>query len=498
VSYFIGIDTSTTATKALLMDEQGSIVAIGRSTYDFAAPHPLWSEQDPQLWWEATVAAIREVLSTSGVSGADIGGIGLTGQMHGLVMLGADGRVLRPAILWNDQRTQDECDEIRSLIGAERLIATTGNDALTGFTAPKILWVRNNEPAVFERTEHILLPKDYLRYLLTGEFGTDRAGASGTILFDLAERDWSRAIVKELGIPNDWLPKTHEGPEVTGALTAKAADATGVTAGTPVFAGGGDQSANAVGVGAVSPGIIAMSIGTSGVVFAPTATPAIEPMGRLHAFCHCVPNTWSLMGVMLSAAGSLQWFRDQLAPDRSFPEISAMAASVPAASNGLFFLPYLSGERTPHPDPLARGAFVGLTVRHELSHMARSVMEGVAFGLKDSAELISTATDVGEVRVSGGGASSPVWLQIVADVMNLPLRVVGTEEAAAHGAALLAATGAGAFGSVAEASSYAVKVGAPIEPTTDAAIYEDAYGTYRDLYPALRAAFHRSARLDTP
>lgn len=498
MSYFIGIDTSTTATKALLMDDQGSIVAIGRSTYDFAAPHPLWSEQDPQLWWEATVAAIREVLSTSGVSGADIGGIGLTGQMHGLVMLGADGRVLRPAILWNDQRTQDECDEIRSLIGAERLIATTGNDALTGFTAPKILWVRNNEPAVFERTEHILLPKDYLRYLLTGEFATDRAGASGTILFDLAERDWSRAIVKELGIPNDWLPKTHEGPEVTGALTAKAADATGVAAGTPVFAGGGDQSANAVGVGAVSPGIIAMSIGTSGVVFAPTATPAIEPMGRLHAFCHCVPDTWSLMGVMLSAAGSLQWFRDELAPDRSFPEISAMAASVPAASNGLFFLPYLSGERTPHPDPLARGAFVGLTVRHERRHMARSVMEGVAFGLKDSAELISAATDVGEVRVSGGGASSPAWLQIVADVMNLPLRVVGTEEAAAHGAALLAATGAGAFGSVTEASSYAVEVGVPIEPTRNAAIYADAYGTYRDLYPALRAAFHRSARLDTP
>jgi len=498
MSYFLGIDTSTTATKALLMDDQGSIVAIGRSTYNFASPHPLWSEQDPRLWWEATVAAIREVLSMAGVSGGEIGGIGLTGQMHGLVMLGADGRVLRPAILWNDQRTQDECDEIRSLIGAEQLITTTGNDALTGFTAPKILWVKNKEPAVFERTEHVLLPKDYVRYLLTGEFATDRAGASGTILFDLAERDWSRAIVTELGIPEGWLPKTHEGPDVTGTLTSEAADATGIAVGTPVFAGGGDQSANAVGVGAVSPGIIAMSIGTSGVVFAPTATPAIEPRGRLHAFCHCVPDTWSLMGVMLSAAGSLQWFRDQLAPDRSYPEISAMAASVAAASNGLFFLPYLSGERTPHPDPLARGAFVGLTVRHELSHMARSVMEGVAFGLKDSAELISAATHVGEVRVSGGGASSPVWLQIVADIMNLPLRVVGTEEAAAHGAALLAATGAGAFGSVAEASSYAVDVGAPIEPTIDAAIYGDAYGTYQDLYPALRTAFHRSARLDTP
>lgn len=497
MSYFIGVDSSTTATKALLMDEEGSILAIGRSAYGRETPHPLWSEQSPDLWWQATIAAIHEVLSMSGVSGTDISGIGLTGQMHGLVMLDGGGNVLRPAILWNDQRTQDECDEIRTRIGRTRLISITGNDALTGFTAPKILWVKNNEPAVYERTEHILLPKDYVRYRLTGGYATDRAGGSGTILFNLADRDWSSEIVNKLGIPQSWLPRSYEGPEATGTVTPDAASATGVAAGTPVFAGGGDQAANAVGVGAVSPGIVALSIGTSGVVFAPTASPVTEPEGRLHSFCHSVPDTWHLMGVMLSATGSLQWFRDQLAPDRSLPELGDLASGVPAASNGLLFLPYLSGERTPHPDPLARGAFVGLTARHGLSHMARSVMEGVAFGLRDSVELIRSATDVGEIRASGGGASNRVWLQIIADVLDMPVRVVGTQEAAAHGAALLAATGAGAFGSVPEASSAAVEVGDPVEPTSDAVRYESAYGLYRNLYPALRATFHQTARLET-
>lgn len=496
MSYFIGIDSSTTATKALLMDEQGSIVGIGRSSYGFETPNPLWAEQEPHLWWTATVEAIQEALVIGNVSGADVGGIGLAGQMHGLVILDEHGTVLRPAILWNDQRTQDECDEIRARIGTKRLISVTGNDALTGFTAPKILWVKNNESHVFDRTAHILLPKDYVRYRLTGQFSTDRAGGSGTMLFDLAQRDWSRDIVDELGIPSDWLPTTYEGPEVTGTLTAEAAKATGLEIGTLVFAGGGDQAANAVGVGAVAPGVVAMSIGTSGVVFASTATPAIEPQGRLHAFCHSVPDTWHLMGVMLSAAGSLQWFRDRMVPELSFGEIGNMADSVPAMSNGLIFLPYLSGERTPHPDPLARAAFVGLTVRHGLEHMARSVMEGVAFGLKDSVELIATMTDLGEVRISGGGASSPVWLQIIADVTNLPVRVVGTPEGAAHGAALLAAVGAGAFGSVAEASTYAVETGAPIEPGADSGRYGEAYDTYRGLYPALRSTFHRSADLE--
>ena len=496
MSYFIGIDSSTTATKALLTNEQGSILGVGRSTYDFETPHPLWSEQSPDLWWNATIAAINEVLSATGVAGSDINGIGLTGQMHGLVMLDESGRVLRPSILWNDQRTQIECDEIRSRIGRTRLISVTGNDALTGFTAPKILWVRNNEPRVFDKTEHILLPKDYVRYRLTGEYATDKAGGSGTILFNLADRDWSTEIVDDLGIPREWLPRTYEGTEITGTLTAGASAATGIPAGTPVFAGGGDQETNAVGVGAVSPGVVAMSIGTSGVVFSSTTTPAIEPEGRLHAFCHAVPETWHLMGVMLSAAGSLRWLQEKLAPNRSFDELSTMASGVPAASNGLLFLPYLSGERTPHPDPLARGAFVGLTLRHGLDHMTRSVMEGVAFGLRDSAELIKSAADLGEVRVSGGGASSKVWLQIIADVMDLPVRVADTSEGSAHGAALLAATGSGAFATIAEATNHAVQVGEPLEPTPDSTHYESTYQMYRDLYPALKETFHRSARLD--
>ncbi|MGI9665853.1 MAG: xylulokinase, partial [Acidimicrobiia bacterium] len=426
---------------------------------------------------------------------SDVGGIGLTGQMHGLVVLDADGEVLRPAILWNDQRTQAECDEIRQLVGTEELISITGNDALTGFTAPKIRWVMNNEPDIAKRIRHVLLPKDYVRYRLTGEFATDRAGASGTILFDLAKRDWSPEIIDALSIPREWLPKTHEGPEATGTVGHSAAEATGVKAGTPVFAGGGDQAANAVGVGAVSPGVVAMSIGTSGVVFAPTATPAIEPQGRLHGFCHSVPDTWHLMGVMLSAAGSMQWFRDTITPGLPFSDVSDMAGSVAAASDGLVFLPYLSGERTPHPDPLARGAFVGLTVRHGLPHMARSVMEGVAYGLRDIAELIKESTELGEIRASGGGAASPLWIQIIADVLNAPVQVVGTPEAAAHGASLLAATGGGAFRSVQEASSASVRIDSRTEPSSDAARYADGYELYRGMYPALQPSFAPAAAL---
>ena len=496
MSYFIGIDSSTTATKALLMDAVGSIVAIGRSEYDFETPKPLWSEQSPLLWWEATLAAINEAISTGGVPADSVRGIGLTGQMHGLVMLDGKGEVLRPSILWNDQRTQDECDEIRDRIGRSELIAVTGNDALTGFTAPKILWVKHHEPDVFDRTEHVLLPKDYVRYRLTGEYAVDRAGGSGTILFDLVRRDWSDPIVDSLGIPRHWLPQTFEGTEETGGLGEEAAALTGIPAGTPVYAGGGDQAANAVGVGAVTPGVGAVSIGTSGVVFASTDEPAIEPEGRLHAFCHAVPDMWHLMGVMLSAAGSFEWFRNAVAPDTPYDQLDAAAAGVPAGSNGLMFLPYLSGERTPHPDPLARGAFVGLTVRHGVPHMTRAVMEGVSFGLRDAAELVRTVAPLGEVRASGGGASSPLWLQILADVFGVPVRVVGTPEAAAHGAALLAATGAGAFASVGEATAESVEVGPSIDPGPDRLVYEDAYGMYVDGYPALRELSHRLSTLD--
>lgn len=496
MSHYLGIDTSTTATKALVMDGDGAVVAVGRSEYEFATPRPLWSEQSADLWWDGTVAAIREALAAAGVEGRDVAGIGLTGQMHGLVLLDEAGDVLRPAILWNDQRTQAECDEIRATIGRSRLIAVTGNDALTGFTAPKILWVRNHEPDVFARAASVLLPKDYVRYRLTDTLAVDRAGGSGTLLFDVRRRDWSDDVLQALELERRLFPPTFEGTEVTGSVSATAAEATGLVEGTPVVGGGGDQSANGVGVGAIDPGIVAMSIGTSGVVFAASRHPVIEPDGRLHAFCHAVPDRWHLMGVMLSAAGSYRWFKDELAADRGFAELDAAAASVAAGANGLVFLPYLSGERTPHPDPEARGAFVGLTVRHGLAHMTRAVMEGVAFGLRDSVELMAQQIDLGEVRVSGGGASSPVWLQVVADVLGRPVRVVGTAESAAHGAAILAATGTGGFASVAEACSVAVELGTVTEPSEASAVYDDVYAVFRDLYPALREPFHRLTGLD--
>ncbi len=496
MSHFLGIDASTTATKALLMDASGAVVAIGRSEYGFETPWPLWSEQSPLLWWDGAQQAIRQSLGEAGVTGADVGAVGLTGQMHGLVLLDGAGRVLRPAILWNDQRTAAECDEIRERVGRRRLIDITGNDALTGFTAPKILWVRNHEPDVFNRVAHVLLPKDYVRYRLTGVFAVDRAGGSGTLLFDLAARDWSPDVVAALDIPPGVLPPTFEGTSITGEVTAAAAAATGLRAGTPVVAGGGDQAANGVGVGAVAPGIVAMSIGTSGVVFAAADRPVVEREGRLHAFCHAVPGTWHLMGVMLSAAGSYRWFTDELAPGRSYAELDAAVAATAPGAGGLVFLPYLTGERTPHPDPTARGAFVGLTVRHGLGHLARAVMEGVAFGLRDMVELMAAVLDLGEVRVSGGGAASRQWLRIVADVLGRPVRLVGTAESAAHGAAILAASGAGAFGSVAEACDAAVELGAVVEPEDHGGAYDDAYGIYRDLYPALRESFGPLARLD--
>ena len=497
MSYFVGIDSSTTATKALLMDDEGAVVAIGRSEYDFETPRPLWSEQSPHLWWDATVIAIREALEQGGIDGAAVAGIGLTGQMHGLVLLDDQGEVLRPSILWNDQRTQAECDEIRERVGSQELLTITGNDALTGFTAPKILWVRNNEPDVTDRVAHVLLPKDYVRFRLTDTYAVDRAGGSGTILFDLASRDWSTEVARILDIPMEWLPPTFEGPDVTGVVTEEASALTGLRPGTPVVAGGGDQAANGVGVGAVVPGVVAMSVGTSGVVFAAADRPVVEPAGRLHAFCHAVPGMWHLMGVMLSAAGSYRWFKDTFAPGITYDELNNAAGTVPAGAEGLVFLPYLTGERTPHPDPLARGAFVGLTVRHRLGHMARAVMEGVAFGLRDSVELMAAEMELGEVRVSGGGASSDLWLRIIADVIGLPVRVVGTAESAAHGAAMLAAVGVGAFDSVGEACETAVEVGETTEPGQDAAVYDEVYRVYRDLYPALREPFHRLSYLDT-
>jgi len=390
MTYFLGIDASTTGVKALLIDAAGQVVATATTDLALSTPQPLWSEQNPEDWWAGAASSIRAVLRDAGVpqDGAAIGAIGLTGQMHGLTLLDQAGRVLRPAILWNDQRTGAECDDIRARLGKERLIQITGNDALTGFTAPKILWVQKHEPDIFAKIGQILLPKDYVRFRLTGSYATDRAGGAGTLLFNLAERNWSPEVLAALDIPAGWLPKTHEGPEVTGQVSAAAAEVTGLKVGTPVVGGGGDQAAQAVGVGAIEPGIVALTLGTSGVVFASTDEPFIELEGRLHAFCHAAPGRWHLMGVMLSAAGSLRWYRDTLAAGADFDALLAPAAAIPPGSEGLLFLPYLTGERTPHPDPLARGAWVGLTVRHTQPHFSRAVLEGVAFGLRDSFEII--------------------------------------------------------------------------------------------------------------
>jgi xylulokinase len=486
----LGVDSSTTATKAVLVGPDGAVVAAAGSGYPVDTPHPGWSEQDPDRWWEATRTAIRAVLDEAGLPGAAVAAVGLTGQMHGSVLLDAAGAVVRPALLWNDQRTAAQCEEIRRRVGPQRLVALTGNDALTGFTAPKLLWVRENEPDAWARVAHLLLPKDYVRFRLTGALATDVADASGTLLLDVAHRVFSAEVLADLDLAPTLLPALHEGPEVTGTVTGDAAEATGLLAGTPVVAGGGDQAATAVGVGAVTPQVGALSLGTSGVVFVPTAGPVVEPQGRVHAFCHALPATWHVMGVMLSAAGSLRWYRDTLAPGEDFATLVAEAAAVPAGAEGLRFLPYLTGERTPHADPSARGAFVGLTVRHTRAHLTRAVLEGVAFGLRDSLELMRTAGVPlpGQLRASGGGAASALWRQVVADVLGVPLVLTRTTEGAAYGAALLATVAGGWFTSVPEASAALVSTGEVTEPA-EADRYAAAYASFDRLYPALAPEF---------
>ncbi|MFW5772046.1 MAG: xylulokinase [Phototrophicaceae bacterium] len=497
MAYLLGLDISTTGAKALIIDAQGAVVGSHTTPQPISAPHPLWSEQNPADWWAGMTASIQAVLAETGIDSGAIQAVGLTGQMHGLVLLDAAGKVLRPSILWNDQRTQAQCDEMTEKIGFERLIELTGNRALTGFTAPKILWVRQNEPEVYERAAHVLLPKDYIRFMLSGEYATDLAGAAGTSLLNVAERRWSAEVLDALEIPAEWMPPVHEGPQITNTVSAAGAEATGLKAGTPIVGGGGDQAAGAVGMGAVEPRIIGLTVGTSGVVFAPLDRYAYEPEGRLHAFCHAVPGQWHFMGVMLSAAGSLQWYRDTLAPNTDFNALLAEVTDVPPGSEGLLFLPYLTGERTPHPDPLARGAFVGLTARHTRAHMTRAVLEGVAFGLKDSFTLIEQvglAEDI-ELRVSGGGAKSAVWRQILADVLGAPLVGVSTTEGGAFGAALLAAVGADLYPDVQTACAQTIVTGEPTAPGTNRDAYGEAYALYRSLYPALRDAFARAAEL---
>lgn len=501
-NYLLGLDVSTTGSKAVLIDEGGRVVATASNGHPLSTPRPAWSEQEPADWWTASVASIRRVLEDSGARPEEVAGVGMTGQMHGLVLLDGAGEVLRPAILWNDQRTAAQCASITEAVGAERVLQITGNPVLPGFTAPKIVWVRENEPEIYARVAHFLLPKDYVRYRLTGEMVCDVSDASGTSVFDVGRRTWSDEMLSALGIPREWVPDVTESPVVSAHVTAEGAKLTGLLEGTPVVSGAGDNAAAAVGTGIIRPGVISASLGTSGVVFAPLESYQPEPAGRLHAFCHAVPGQWHLMGVMLSAAGSLRWYRDAISgPEEgpSFDTLVGEAGEVPAGAEGLLFLPYLSGERTPHPDPDARGAFVGLSLRHERGHLTRAVLEGVAFGLKDSVELMKPlGLSVDRVRVAGGGTRSQVWRQILADVFDAELATTDATEGAAYGAALLAGVGAGVFDSVEAASDRAVREVEHVTPGPNAARYAEIYPRYRALYPALAAEFGAMARLLEP
>jgi xylulokinase len=485
----IGVDVGTSGTRALAVTTEGELVAEANRPHDLLTPRPGWSEQDPAQWWDATKAVLAEVAPQTG----DVIGLGLTGQMHGSVFLDAAGAVIRPALLWNDQRTAAECDEITERVGAERLLELAGNPALTGFQAPKILWLARHEPDAYARVAAVLLPKDYVRLRLTGERATDASDAAGTLLLDVRARDWSAEILEALEIPREWLPAVFEGPEVTGTLTDALADELGLPRGLPVAAGGGDNAAAAVGVGVVREGALSSSIGTSGVIFAHRDAFAPDPSGRVHAFCHAVPGAWHLMSVTLSAGGSLSWWRD-VAGD-AFDALVGEAEAVESGSEGLLFLPYLTGERTPHLDPEARGAFVGLTVRHGRGHLTRAVMEGVAYSMRDGLEVMrGLGTPDDDVRAVGGGSRSPLWLQLQADVYGRPVRRTVIDEGPAYGAALLAGVAAGAFAGVDEASARVRLRQEVTEPDAERARrYDELYGTYVDLYPALRDAMHALA-----
>jgi xylulokinase len=505
MSYLLGIDVGTTGSKTLLIDECGEVVASAMVEYAMHTPHPLWAEQDPADWWQATVEGIQRVLA--GVDAAEVKGLGLTGQMHGLVLLDGSGEVLRPCIMWNDQRTGPQCAAITERLGLDRIIAWTANPVLPGFTAPKIVWVRENEPQVYDRVARVLLPKDFIRYKLTGGFATDKAGASGTSLLDVVERTWSQEMAEELDIPADWLPVSYEGPEVTGTVTSQAAELTGLPVGLPVVAGGGDQEAQAVGTGIVHEGLVSATLGTSGVVFAHTDEPKVDSQGRLQSYCHAVPGKWHVMGVMLSAGGSFRWFRDtlgrlekataELTGHDPYEHLTAEAARVPAGSEGLIFLPYLTGERMPYSDPNARGSFFGLTIRHDKPHLVRSVLEGVAYGLRDLLELVRDfGLSIEQVRASGGGARSELWRQILADVFATELVTINVTEGAAYGAALLASVGAGIYPSVEEACEATIHIVTRTEPKPEhVKFYGAYYPVYRSLYAALKPAFDSVAQV---
>lgn len=491
--WWLGIDVGTGGTRAIAVDERGKVRAQAMAAHeDIHMERPLWAEQRPENWWEAARAAVGRLLTESGVRAEEIGGIGLSGQMHGLTMLDEKGEVIRPALIWCDQRSQAEVDAINRRLGERAILEATANPVLTGFTLPKLIWVRDHDRASYARLRHILLPKDYLRYELTGEFASEVSDASGTAMFDVAGRRWSEAMVKGMELDERWLPRVVESPEVTGVVSEKAAAATGLKAGTPVVGGGGDQASSAVGNGIVKPGPVSCTLGTSGVVFSHMERPNYDARGRVHTFCHAAPGAWHVMGVTQGAGLSLQWFRGQMAPEASYDELMREAAEAPAGAQGLYWLPYLMGERTPHLDASARGGWIGLTAKHKRADLIRALIEGVCYSQKDCLDLVEgLGGKVATVRASGGGARSAFWRQTLANVLGRPVVSLETEEGSAYGAALLALAGTEAGGDVAGVCGMAVKEVGQVDPEPEAAaIYAEGHKAYRALYPSLRGFFH--------
>ena len=501
----LGLDIGTSGTKALLLNAKGVVLATAESPHDLKTPRPGWTEQDPENWWQACLIATAMALKKAKLRKSQISAIGLSGQMHGSVFLGDGPNALRPALLWNDQRTVAQCEQIEEKAGGRKqLLAMVSNPALTGFTAPKILWFMQNQPAKYEKCRHILLPKDYIRYRLTGEYASEVSDASGTLLLDVKARRWHEILISRIGIDRSLLPRLTESQEVSGRVTVAVARATGLPVGIPVVGGAGDQAAGAVGAGVVQSGLLSSAIGTSGVIFAASAMPQTDPLGRVHTMCHAIPNTWCVFGCMLSAGGSLQWLRNtmfasQIAELRKqkkdlsviYPQMIAMAQTVATGSENLFFLPYLTGERCPHPDPHARGCFIGLTPRHSMAHLIRATLEGITMGMREQVGIMrEMGIAVTQVRAGGGGSRSDFWRQLQADMYQAPVVTINVSEGAALGAAILAGVGHGEWNTVAEATSAIIKIKTRSRPDARrAAIYEGHYRKFALLYPALRDSF---------
>jgi xylulokinase len=493
--YWLGVDVGTGGTRAVLVGAGGKQVAgVTAPHEEMRMERPLWAEQRPEDWDEAVVKAIQGVLREANIIGQDVRGIGLSGQMHGLVMLDCEDRVIRPALIWCDQRSQTQVDYIEQTVGKEKVLESIANPMLTGFTLPKLLWIRDNEPANFERVRKVLLPKDYARFCLTGEYATEVSDASGTGMFDVVRRRWSADMAEALKLDCSLLPQVYESNEVTGTITHRVAEITGLAAGTTVVGGGGDQAASAVGNGIVEPGVVSCTLGTSGVVFAHMESPAYDPPGRVHTFCHAVPNKWHVMGVTQGAGLSLQWLRNRLATGVSYDTLMDEAATAPPGCDGLYWLPYLMGERSPHLDSQARGGWIGLTARHTRADLIRSVIEGVSYSQKDCLEIIEQlGVEASTVHLTGGGSQSLFWCQVLADVFGKRVARMETQEGSAYGAALLAMVGTGEYASVPEACKAVLREADSLNPRmAESAVYAHAHHTYQSLYPALRPFFRRA------